>query len=109
MKEIKTYVRISRVDQVVQALEKAGVKGMVITDVSAVHGWADPAESELSVEYLERYSRQSKIEFFCDDPDVGRFVDVIKKAACTNQPGDGLIFVTRLEQAEKIGRVARTR
>lgn len=93
---------------VVQALEKAGVKGMVITDVSAVHGWADPTQSELSVEYLERYSRQSRIEFFCDDPDVGRYVDVIKKTACTNHPGDGLILVTKLEQAVKIGRIART-
>ncbi len=102
MKEIKAYVRIRMIEQVVRALEEAGFRNMTIIDVSALGRLADAKETKYSIEFVERYSKMAKIELACGDKDVNRVVEVIQKSACTHQPGDGIIFVAPVERAVKI-------
>ncbi|NIR51719.1 P-II family nitrogen regulator [candidate division KSB1 bacterium] len=102
MKEVKAYVRIRMVDQVVRALEEAGFDRMTIIDVSALGKLADEKEAKYSIEFVEKHSKMAKIELACKDRDVDQVVETIQKNACTHQPGDGIIFVAPVERAVKI-------
>ncbi|MEE9465428.1 MAG: P-II family nitrogen regulator, partial [Candidatus Neomarinimicrobiota bacterium] len=48
MKEIKAYVRPERAVDVIQALEKVGIHGMTVIDVTALAEWADPRRTRFS-------------------------------------------------------------
>lgn len=102
MKEIKAFVRIKVIEQVVRALEDAGFKNMTIIDVSALGKLANNKEAKYSVEFVEKYSKMAKIELVCKNEDADRAVQVIQKSGCTYQPGDGIIFVSPVERAVKI-------
>ncbi|MDE3056784.1 MAG: P-II family nitrogen regulator [Bacteroidota bacterium] len=102
MKEIKAYVRVEIVQQVVDALERKGFCCMTVIDVSALGNLADPAQSKYSLEFVERYSKKARIELVCKDSDADTVVEVIQKNGCTHQHGDGIIFVLPVERAVKI-------
>lgn len=102
MKEIKAYVRVSIVEQVVRALEEAGFCSMTIIDVSVLGKLADSKEAKYSIEFIEKYSKMAKIELVCSDEDADKVVGVIQKSGCTHQTGDGIIFVAPVERAMKI-------
>lgn len=102
MKEIKAYVRIKRLDDVVRALEDAGFTRMTIIDVSALGKLADSKEAKYSIEFVEKYSKMAKIELVCKDQDVDAAVVTIQKGGCTHQHGDGIIFVAPVERAVRI-------
>ena len=61
MKEIKAYVRIDIVQEVVGALERAGFSSMTIFDVSALGNLADAAKSKYSMEFIEKYSKRKMV------------------------------------------------
>lgn len=102
MKEIKAYIRCDHADKVVYALEEAGVQGMTLIDVMAVGENTDPRNYKYSIACVEKYQKVAKVEVICADEDADRFVEVIRKAACTHSKGDGLICVTNVERAVKI-------
>ncbi len=102
MKEIKAYVRVRLVEKVVRALEEAGFCCMTVIDVSALGHLADARESRYSIEFVEKYSKMAKIELVCREENVDRALQVIQKAGCTHQAGDGIIFVAPVERAVKI-------
>ncbi len=107
MKEIKAYVRKVKVEETVHALKKIGVSDLTILDVVEVGKQADPNSLKLSVEIVERYAKVSKLEIVCGEDKVSQIVKTLRKAACTGSPGDGIIYVTPVEQAIKI-RTGRT-
>lgn len=102
MKEIKAYVRIRIVEQVVRALEEAGYHNLTIIDVSGLGRLADSKETKYSIKFVEKYSKVAKIELVCREVDVDTLLQVIQKTACTHQPGDGIMFVSPVERAMKI-------
>lgn len=102
MKEIKAYIRTGRADDVVHALEQAGVKGMTLIDVMAVGQNIDPKNYKFSIACVERYQKVAKLEVVCADEEADRFVEVIRTAACTHSKGDGIISVSDVERAVKI-------
>jgi nitrogen regulatory protein P-II 1 len=102
MKEIKAYVRVRMVEQVVRALEESGFDRITIIDVSALGELADAKEAKYSIEFVDRYSKMAKIELVCSDDDADKVVSIIQKSGCTHQPGDGIIFVAPVERAVRI-------
>ena len=102
MKEVKAYIRVGVVQEVVSALEGAGFCCMTIIDVSALGGLSDPAQSKYSIEFIERYSKMVRLELVCKDDDAGRVVEIIREKGCTHHSGDGIIFVLPVERAVKV-------
>ena len=102
MKEIKAYIRKVKVEEVVHALKKIGVSDLTILDVMEVGERADPGKLRLSVELVERYARVAKLEIVCSDEMVSHTVKSLREAAYTGTRGDGIIYVTPVEQAIKI-------
>lgn len=102
MKEVKAYIRLERAEDVIHALEEAGVGGFTVLEVKAV-GRQRPREGEsFSVEYAEKVSPMAKIEAVCNDRDEKSVVEAIRDNALTGRSGDGVIYVSDVARAVKI-------
>ena len=102
MKEVKAYVRLTSLEEVVAALRQAGFCCMSVIDVSGLGNLVDPEGATYSLEFVQKMSKVAKIELACKDDDAGKVVEVIKKSAHSGLAGDGIIFVYPLENATKI-------
>jgi len=102
MKEIKAYIRTRKAEEVIHALEEAGVPGFTAVEVKAIGRAVEPEREKISVEYAERVSPITKLEVVCRDEDVQRLVDIIREKAYTGHRGDGIIFVSDVNNAVKI-------
>ena len=104
MKEIKAYFRPQLVDQVVDALEKAGAKDLTVIRVDAFGPLADAATDEHRFvrKYGEKYSAVAKLELVCREENAARFAEVIREHAHTGDHGDGRIFIADVEEAINI-------
>lgn len=102
MKEIKAYIREVKAEEVIHALEEGGVPGISAIEVKCMGGDLDLEKARFSIEYAEKFCSTIKIEVVCRDEDVIRFVDIIRENGYTGHRGDGMIFVSDIEQAVKI-------
>ncbi len=102
MKEIKAYIRCRKAEEVISALENNGVQGITLIDVMGVGHMATPGNTKYSIKCIQKYSEISKLEVVCQDEDVHKIVELIRKHAYTGMHGDGMIFVTPVEMAIKI-------
>jgi nitrogen regulatory protein P-II 1 len=103
MKEIKAYVRVSKVDDVIRALRESGAPPGIT--VARVHGVGYGYESflfTLAPSELKKTPEVAKVEVVCHDDCADEAVEVIAGAARTGDPGDGVVFVTPVERAVKI-------
>jgi len=94
MREIKAFVRVNVVDRVVQALETAGIDNITIIDVRAIWTGLRGASPDLqySLKLAERYMSVAKIETLVRDADVEQVIEIIRAAARTGRPGDGVVY-----------------
>ena len=102
MKEIKAYVRRSKMDDVVHGLKAIGVKAMSVIPVEGIGALADPEASELSLSYITNYSMVYKLEIVCRADDATLIVNTLRELAHTGSRGDGVIFISDIERAVKI-------
>ena len=98
MREIKAIVRRERVSDVITALhERSDLPGVTISLVDGVGRKPGGADA---VEFGE--VQMAKLETVVSAELVDWVVNTIQRAAFTGRPGDGKIFVIRVEQAVQI-------
>lgn len=103
MKEIKAYIRESRVDEVVRALRAAGAKAVTAVRTVSMGSEVDPDFVDISrASPVEHFPPVLKLELVCDDRETATYVDVIREHARTGQRGDGAIFVSSIDDAVRI-------
>lgn len=105
MREIKAYIRPEQVDTVIHALYHENIGHVTVVHVRSLGRpgvGLDPKHRALSLESGAWYTDMVKIEVACAETEVGRLVEVIRTAARTGQPGDGIVFVAPLDRAVKI-------
>lgn len=103
MKKIEAIIRPEKLNEVKDALEKAGCVGLNIVHVTGrgaqkgiVHGGR--GGETYTVDMLPKL----KIEVVVKDAVVKSIIDVILKAARTGNIGDGKIFVIPVEDAIRV-------
>ena len=99
MKLIKAYIRTNMIDKVVQALESLGFTDMTVIDVKAVRRGIDPKTLDYSVELAERYMNVAKLEIVLQDDHADLAKEMILKTARTGKKGDGLVYVSSVDEA----------
>lgn len=100
MYEVKSIIRPERLTAVVQALhEIPDVPGLT---VSVVRGFGKrrPAVPDGTPQFGE--TEMAKLETVVPDELLQRIVDTVQEVAGTGRPGDGKVFVIRVEEAIKI-------
>ncbi len=101
-KKIEAFIREEKFDDVKRALHEIGIVGMNVVEVRG-HGrqggitlaWRT---GTYKVDMLPRY----QLNIVLSDHNVERTVETIRKAACTGQQGDGLIFIYPVEDVVRI-------
>ena len=102
MKKIEAVIRHFKLEEVKDALTKAGVHGMTVSEVRGFGRQKGHKEQYRGAEYTVDFLPKVKMEVVVDDADAKKVIDTILQTARTGQIGDGKIFVTSLEEVIRI-------
>jgi len=102
MKKIEAIVKPFKLDEVKNALTKAGIQGMTITEVKGFGRQRGHTEVYRGAEYTIDFVPKSKIEIIVPDELVQHVLEAIERAAKTGKIGDGKIFVSPVEEVIRI-------
>lgn len=105
MREIKTYIRPEKVDEVVHDLYHAEIGHLTLVHVRSFGRTGlgvDPKHWKPSLETGTLYSEMVKLEMVCSEPEVDGLVKLIRDRGRTGEPGDGIVFVAPVDRAVKV-------
>ncbi len=102
MKKIEAIVKPFKLDEIKDALNSIGIKGMMISEVKGFGRQKGHKEIYRGAEYVIDFVPKIKIEIVIDDDIVESVINTIVKTANTGQIGDGKIFVMNIENAVRI-------
>ena len=102
MRLITAVVKPFKLDDVREALEAAGVKGLTVTDVQGFGRQRGHTEVYRGAEYQVAFVPKVRLEILADDADADTIIDTIVTSARTDKIGDGKIWVTPVETVVRI-------
>ena len=103
MREIKAYIKVSKVKAVINGLHRMGIENMTVFDIISLgKGLVVPKHYQYSIEIVPKHSEVAKLKIIVSDKDVDKTVETIQSFAYSNQIGGGIIFVSSVEEATKI-------
>ena len=102
MKKIEAIIKPFKLDDVKDALNGIGIKGMTISEVKGYGRQKGHTEIYRGAEYVVDFIPKIKIEIVVDAEQVNQVVDTIRNAANSNTIGDGKIFVIPVERIVRV-------
>jgi nitrogen regulatory protein PII len=102
MKQIKVFVHPHRAADLLHALGEAGFHRVSLFDVKGLLRALNAREQRYSVELGEPIINELQMELFCEDTDVTRAVELVRRIGWTGQEEAGWIFVSAVEAAFRI-------
>ncbi len=102
MKKIEAIIKPFKLDDVKDALNAVGIKGMTITEVKGYGRQKGHTEIYRGAEYVVDFIPKIKIEIVVSADQVNQVVDTIRNAANSGTIGDGKIFVTPVERIVRV-------
>jgi nitrogen regulatory protein P-II 1 len=102
MKLVVAIIKPFKLDEVKEALTKAGVEGMTVTEVKGFGRQKGHTELYRGAEYSIDFLPKVRIEILTLDDKALAIADTIVNAARTGKIGDGKIFVTAVEEVARI-------
>ena len=102
MRKIEAIIKPFKLDEVKEALQEVGLKGMTVTEVKGFGRQKGHTELYRGAEYVVDFLPKMKIEIVVEEGLVERAVEAIQQAAKTDRIGDGKIFVLAVEDAVRI-------
>ena len=102
MKKIEAIIKPFKLDEVKDALNEIGLKGITVVEAKGFGRQKGHTELYRGAEYVVDFLPKVKLEIVLDDALVERAIEAIQRAAHTGRIGDGKIFVTQVEEAIRI-------
>ena len=102
MKKIEAIIKPFKLDEVKNALNAIGIKGLTVSEVRGFGRQKGHKEVYRGAEYEVDFVAKVKIEIIVVDDSVDEVVSTIQQAAKTGEIGDGKIFVLPAESAVRI-------
>lgn len=102
MKKIEAIIRPHKLDEVREALQEAGFRGLTVTEVKGYGRQMGHSEIYRGSEYTINFLPKTKIDIICADSSLDKAVDIILKHAKTGEVGDGKIFVSSIEEVIRV-------
>jgi nitrogen regulatory protein P-II 1 len=102
MKKIEAVIKPFKLDDVKDALNKIGVKGMTISEVKGFGRQKGHKETYRGAEYQVDFVPKIKIDLVVDAEMSDQVVATIKESASSGKIGDGKIFVLPVGEAVRI-------
>jgi nitrogen regulatory protein P-II 1 len=95
-------VKPFKLDEVKEALTKAGIQGMTVEEVKGFGRQKGHTELYRGAEYSVDFLPKVKIQILVQDEKAAKVVEVITESAKTGKIGDGKIFVASVEEVIRI-------
>jgi nitrogen regulatory protein P-II 1 len=102
VKKIEAIIKPFQLDEVKEALVKAGAVGMTVSEVRGMGRQKGHTEMYRGAEYAVDLVPKIKVEVVVDEPIVAAVTDGIMGAARTGRIGDGKIFILPMEEIVRI-------
>ncbi len=102
MKLITAILKPSKLEDVKNALQAHGVKGMTVSEASGFGRQKGHTEVYRGAEYTVDLIPKVRLEVLADNEEVAAVVEVIVKAASTGTIGDGKIWTTPVDQVVRV-------
>lgn len=102
MKKVEAIIRMEKLDDVREALEKMGYPGMTVTRVEGHGRQKGLVEQFRGREYKVELLPKIKLEVVSHDKDAEKIAESIARTAKTGEIGDGKIFISSIENVIRI-------
>jgi len=102
MKKIEAIIKPFKLDEVKDALNGIGIKGMTVTEVKGYGRQKGHTEIYRGAEYVVDFIPKIKLDIIVQDEQVDQVIDTIIKVARTGKIGDGKIFVLPVERVVRV-------
>jgi nitrogen regulatory protein P-II 1 len=102
MKKIEAIIRSFKLDEVKTALDEVGVTGLTVIDAKGFGREKGHTEVYRGTKYFVDFLPKSKIEMMVVDALLPCVVEAIMLSARTGEIGDGMIFVSKIDEANHI-------
>ena len=102
MKKIEAIIKPFKLDEVKEALNSLGIKGMTVTEVKGFGRQKGHTELYRGAEYVVDFIPKVKMDVVVDDEQVDQVIDTILQVARTGKIGDGKIFVLPVERVIRV-------
>ena len=102
MKKIEAIIKPFKLDDVKEALNGIGIKGMTLTEVKGYGRQKGHTEIYRGAEYVIDFLPKLKIEIIVSSEQAEQVIDTIVAAAKTGKIGDGKIFVLPVENVVRV-------
>ncbi len=102
MIKIEAIIRPSKLDDVKEALDEIGIKGITVSNVLGAGKQRGRTQFYRGQEYVVNLLDKTKIEAIVADDEVEEVISAITKAAQTGELGDGKIFLSKIDDAVRI-------
>ncbi len=102
MKRIEAFVRVNKLDAVLEALDQAGLPGVSVEPVRGYGRQYGRTDKYRGSTYAVNLLPKTRIEVVVSDDDLEAAMQAIAEAAHTGEIGDGKIFVSEVSEAIRI-------
>ncbi len=102
MKLITAVIKPFKLDEVKDALKRAGITGITVAEVRGFGRQGGHTETYRGAEYKIDFVPKVSVSIVLDDDRVDAVVDAIATAARTEKIGDGKIWVTEVDRVVRI-------
>jgi len=99
---LTAIVRPFMLSDIYERLVENGVGGMTVTEVKGFGNQSASTEIYRGNEYVNRFLPRVKIEMAVSQTKLEGVVQTIINSSKTGKPGDGKIFISKLESAVRI-------
>jgi len=102
MKKIEAIIKPFKLDEVKDALNDIGIKGMTVSEVKGYGRQKGHTEIYRGAEYVVDFIPKIRLDIIVQDEMVDQVIDVIIEKSRTGKIGDGKIFVTPVERVIRV-------
>ena len=102
MKLVEAIVKPFKLDEIKEALTKAGIQGMTVEEVKGFGRQKGHTELYRGAEYTVDFLPKVRLEVLVADDNAAKVVELITESARTGKIGDGKVFVTPVDEVIRI-------
>ncbi|OGP14395.1 MAG: transcriptional regulator [Deltaproteobacteria bacterium GWA2_54_12] len=102
MKKIEAIIKPFKLDEVKEALNEIGIKGITVSEVKGFGRQKGHTELYRGTEYVVDFLPKIKMEIVVKEDMVAKVVETIVNAARTGRIGDGKVFVLSVDEVVRI-------
>jgi len=102
MKKLECIIRPFKLEEVKDALNNVGVRGMTVSEVRGFGRSRGHTELYRGSEYTIEFVPKLKLEIVLEDENIDKVIDAVQQAASTGKIGDGKIFVLPIDETIRI-------